>query len=177
MTRVVDTRKKGWRSSTPFAHPVEYFEEVLVGGMVPDEREDFQAFKSVVVETGYVGRAFVVFDKVGRNPVPLDRCVITSISADGNGATCTIYSHRHQAEQVVQYAPQRLFDHDVFIWLPLHMRIHYDVILDRDEPDVLTHSVGFNVCLKVRDRFDPDIEGCMTFAAFREKYPGVNVPF
>jgi len=176
MTKVsADPRKVGKGKS--FAHPVEYFEQVLVGGMKEGERDDFRAFKSVFVETGYVGRAFVVYDKLGRTPVVRDRCVITWFAADEDGAVATVYSNRYEAQQYVGYRPGRLFDHDAFIWLPLHMRVHYDVILDRDEPDVLTHSVGFNVCLKTRDRFDPDIEGCMTFAAFREKYPGVNVPF
>ena len=161
-----------------FIHPVDHFER-LVDALPDDERTLFRKLSAIRVETAYAGRTFIVYriDRYGDVQV-LDKLEVLDLEINEEvGGSTEVRSHMTGDTFVVGYTPERVPGQDVFMWMPLHQRVRFDAIPDRDDGDIVSHSVGFNLCVKVSSRIGPrerDTVHCETGAAFHREFPRVS---
>lgn len=169
--------------TAPFLSPREHFDS-LVEAMPPEDLAVFSRLAAVRVITAYKGRSLVLYTLDKGRPCIVDRLNFCDfICNEEAGATTEITSAKYRGTVVVGYAPERLFGWDLFAWIPLHARIHWDVVPDPcvvPAPDKSPYSLGFNTCLKLHDARYFDREGvlyALTGREFSSRFPGTSTDF
>lgn len=76
-------------------------------------------------ETGALGGEFVVYQMGAGGPDVLRRVVVDALASDRSGLYFTLLDKETDQTSVIGYGPSRLFDHPVFLTLPLHCKIHW----------------------------------------------------
>jgi len=161
-----------------FITPADHFER-LVGEIPEEDRDLFLSMDATHVDTGYAGRTFIVYDVDRHGEVlVLDRLTILDLYVnDTHGATTEVRSERKGETVIVGYTPERMFDLEVFMWLPLHMRVNWDAVPDEDTGYISRCSAGFNLCIKTASRRYPTETGtthCETGFFFKRNFPDVS---
>jgi hypothetical protein len=169
--------------TAPFLHPREHFESLALN-LPTDDLSTFGNLAAVRVITAYKGRSLVLYTLVNGKPQVKDRLNFRDFVCNEEvGATTEVSSAKYSETSVVGYAPERLFGWDLFAWIPLHARIHWDVIPDPcvvPAPDKSPYSLGFNCCLKMHDARYFDREGvlyALTGREFSSRFPGTSTDF
>lgn len=164
----------------PFMTAGDHFRQ-LTNLLDTGDRELFDSFRCVRVETGYSGRNFLVYNMLSPSfPAVLDKLTILDLEVSSEvGPTTEIRSAVFGTTQIVGCAPQRMFGYPVFMWMPLRLHVNVDCI--ETEPGDLSHiSVGFNLCIKTLSRRSPQEMGvthCETGKNFAEQIGAHLDPF
>lgn len=121
----------------------------LVDRMAPRDKSLYESFKHTRTETAFCTRNFVVYEMHGRLPKPIDRIIVNDFSVDeASGASTEILSMETKQTLIVGYEPVKVFDHDVFIWMPLHTKLRWSA----DRASVPNGSLGFPICVRTKSR-------------------------
>lgn len=169
--------------TAPFLYPRDHF-DTLVASLEPEDLTLFGRLAAVRVITAYKGRSLVLYTLNGGKPSVVDRLSFTDFLCNEEvGATTEVASAKYKESVVVGYAPERMFGWDLFAWVPLHARVHWDVVPDPcvvPALDKTPYSLGFNACLKMHDARYFDREGvlyALTGREFSSRFPGTSTDF
>lgn len=129
--------------------PVEEHFNELVNTLDEGDRNLYDACTHVRVETGYLGRHFVVYTIRGRDPVERDRLIVQDFSAnETEGASSEVESVELGEKMVLTYTPQRVFDYPFFMFMPLHGKIRWGAAPGQSA----FGSLGFPIIIRTQSR-------------------------
>ena len=121
----------------------------LVQGLSRDQQRQHWDCRNVRVETGFRGRTFYVYKIEGREPTVLDTLVMEDfIINDEDGASTELRSNVTGKSVVVGFTPVKLFDHPIYLCLPLHLRVRWDA----KGNDPSKPSLGFPLVIRTQSR-------------------------
>jgi hypothetical protein len=159
-----------------FEYPRDVFDR-MVNALSPQDLRLYRDLRAVRTETAYVGRSFLAFSLDGGKPWVHDRLVVTEFSCDPEvGVQAVVRSGLQGESFAIGYEPKKLGRLKAFMWVPLHARVHWDLVFDHDANSSQSR-LGFNLCLLVEDRRTPDREGVLhmeTGREFSRRFPGVS---
>lgn len=134
--------------SQQFLSDFDHF-KLLVERMPPWQRKSYRGLKHARHEGCTRGRAFFVYQHGAQGPDVLDIVTVLHFEADEQaGARCELRSHNTGAILEVGYVPTQLWQFPVFVHLPLHLRLNWDVRPDSEDP-----SLSFGLVIRTASRF------------------------
>lgn len=152
----------------------------LVGRMPEEDRAVFSSFGHMRVESGFVGRLFVVYratglnvDKTHKNPEILTTVRLGQFQCDSkNGASVVLTDNVTGQTMTVGHTPARLFHYPIFVAIPPHARLRWDARPKGDGE--MTRTLAHSMLIKARNRSDFYSMGntyCETPNDFRALFP------
>ena len=134
--------------SDDFMSAAQHFEALLCD-LSEADFNDYKSMKTLRTETAFIKRNFVIYEMQGRDPVELDRIVVNDFVCNETvGASTELYSQRQGKILEVSYTPVRLFDHPIFVFLPLHGKIKWDA----RPGDTGRGSLAFPIVIRTQSR-------------------------
>ena len=134
---------------TDFLTVEDHF-ELFIDGLNTHDLKGYRGCKHTRTETAYKGRNFLVYKMVDGKPVELDRIVVNDFSAcDEYGASTSLVSLTTKQTLTVGYAPMRVFDYPLFVWIPLHSKLRWATT----QQAMHKGSLGFPLNVRTRSRF------------------------
>ena len=131
-----------------FAMVTDHFAQ-LVTTLEPKVLSRYNSTKHVRVETGFRGRQFVIYRMDGREPKVIDRISVNDfICNDDEGSTAEIASAATGQKLTLGYAPVQVFEHDIFLSLPLHAKIRWSA----PASNLGAGSLGFPIVIRTMSR-------------------------
>lgn len=145
---------------------VEDHFDFLVDGLNDRDLKAYRQCKHTRPETAYKGRNFIVYKIIEGVMHEIDRIIVDDFTANGeHGASCFLISQNTKRSVSVGYAPTRLFDYPVFMWLPLHSKLRWGAT----ETTLHQGSLAFPVVVRTRSRLglrEAGITYCETGLSF-----------
>lgn len=155
----------------------------LESRMMSPDREIYQSFRHMRVESAFLGRIYIIYkptglgeDNLHRDPDVLGQVKVTSFRCEGKYG-CEIEFEDTATGEVMRvgHVPKRLFDYDVFIAVPPLARLRWD---GRYYEGSVRRSLAFGILIKTRTRSDYYSAGATmaeTPKGFRSLYPNFNL--
>lgn len=135
----------------------EHFEK-LVESLQPADLGLYRSFKHTREEAAFRNRTFIVYEIFDREPDVLDTITVMDFHCnDTVGASAEVRSHGSGQIMTVNYLPQRLFEHEVFVWMPLHAKIRWSARPGK----VHGGSLAFPLVIRTASRLDRRERGVM----------------
>lgn len=151
-----------------FLSPEEHYNH-LVTQLPEKSRRVYDRTRHGRIETGFVGRSFVLYKMEDDAPVELDTIQIEEFGMDDEtGGGFVLYSRATGTELEVTHRPTQLWDHPVFMSVPLHPKLRMGLKRGEDKP-----SLAFPIFIRTLSRFHPRETGvvhCETGAAFVREF-------
>jgi hypothetical protein len=145
--------------------------DYLVSTLSEEAAAVYNDLKHVRIETGYRKRSFFVYRFDDRNPVILDEIVVNDFLCDDeDGASMTLTSLKTQRHMSIGYAPTQLFEHPVFMCIPLDPKLFWSATAG--SPNI--GKLGFPIVLRTQTRRhlrEPGHTYCETGRSFAEEFP------
>lgn len=111
-----------------FMTPEDHYAR-LVTRLEPETLALYNQTQHGRVETAYRNRNFVVYRMDGRAPREIDRILINDFRCDDErGATTELMSLVTKKIITVGYAPVQVFDHPVFVSIPLSAKVRWSAM-------------------------------------------------
>jgi hypothetical protein len=128
---------------------VEAHFERLVAQLPAAQQKAYNACKHLRIETAFETRHFITYEMVDGSPVELDRIVVEDFQADHrHGVTTRIASRKTGEAIVVGYTPTQVFEHPIFVWVPLHARLRWGAT----SGNLHKGSLGFPLAIRTQSR-------------------------
>lgn len=105
--------------------PVEEHYNALVSQLNPSALAVYQTMRHGRIETAFTGRYFILYRMGGGVARELDRVVVEDVCIDDTGLSSRLVCPRTGRELIVSYSPVQLWDHPMFLCLPLHSMIRF----------------------------------------------------
>jgi hypothetical protein len=135
-------------SSPQFLSDFQYF-KLLVERMPPWQRSAYRSLRHARSEGCTRGRAFVVYTHGRHGLQVLDTVTVLHFEADEEaGARCELRSQNTGEILEVGYQPTQLWGYPVFVHLPLHLWLNWDVREGSDTP-----SLHFGLVVRTASRY------------------------
>lgn len=132
--------------------PVTDHFDRLLAELHDDDIDLYGACANTRVEQCYRGRSLIVYEIVDREPKVLDRFVVQDYQCnERDGATTEIRSDSGET-LAVGFAPVRLLDYDILLWLPLHSKLRWSASASQLRKDIFSGSLAFPMCVRTRSR-------------------------
>ena len=158
MTKLITTPRA-------FLSPQEQFDEVEKANMPADEARIFDLYKHSRREFVYPGKKFVVYEMGHTNPKVLDVITVDDFDCNNVDGASTRLLNREGKDILVGYTPTMLFQHPVFVFLPIEMRINFNARHD----DHQEKSLSFGLVLRTKSRISLS-ERKVTYCESREVF-------
>lgn len=130
---------------------VESHFDRLVDTLNARDLKVYQQCRHVRIETAFKDRHFIVYRMKNGQPEELDRVFINDFNAtDAVGASTEIVSAVTKRTLTVGYVPIRLFDHPIFLFIPLHTKVRWAA----SERTLHKGSLAFPLGIRTRSRRD-----------------------
>lgn len=143
--------------------------DALVRTLPQASIDAYKKCQNTRLEVCYRGRVLVVYQSDGRKPHVLGRFTVSDFQADDvEGATCQMLSTEF-GDMVLGYAPQRIGELDLFLFLPLHAKVRWSAPASK----VTRGSLGFPVVIRTLSRIGlrrPDVTYCETAYGFSAEF-------
>jgi hypothetical protein len=149
--------------------PCEEHFNLLVQHLDPDELYLYRRTKHVRVEDAFRGRTFYVYEIEDRSPKVLDIITVEDFMCNERTGASTELRNRAGDTLTVGYEPIQLFGHEVFVHLPLHMRVRWSTV--RSKP--LAGSLAFPICVRTMSRLHPrerGVQHCETGVEYAKEF-------
>ncbi|MGK2884400.1 MAG: hypothetical protein ACSLE8_06425 [Rhodococcus sp. (in: high G+C Gram-positive bacteria)] len=112
----------------------------------------YQQCKNTRIETAFKDRHFIVYRVKDGVLEELDRVFVNDFNAnEEHGASTQIVSKTTKRTVNVGYAPVRLFDYPIFMFLPLHTKIRWGA----SAKTLHKGSLAFPIAIRVKSRLSP----------------------
>jgi len=156
----------------------------LENRMDSPDRELYQSFKHMKVNSAFYGRIYVVYSPSGlnsdgthRTPRIHGQVKITDFNCKiRTGCEIEFEDMATGETMLVRHIPRRLFNYDVFVAAPPFSRLRFDA---RRDGDVIRRSLAFGCLIKQRTRSDFYSSGATmadTPNDFERLYPQESLP-
>jgi len=151
-----------------FLSPEEHY-QTLVTSLSEDQRRIYDRTRHGRIETGFAGRHFVLYRMQGDEVVELDTIQIEQFDMDDEmGGRFILYSRGTERELEVTHKPTQLWEHPVFMAVPLHPKLRMSLKRSGGKP-----SLAFPIFIRTLSRFHPRETGvvhCETGAVFSREF-------
>lgn len=151
-----------------FVSPEEHY-QLLVNQLPEDVRRVYDRTRHGRIETGFVGRSFVLYKMQDAELVELDTIQVEQFDMDDEtGGRFVLYSRATGREMEVTHKPAQLWEHPVFMALPLHPKLRMS--LKRGDPKP---SLAFPIFIRTLSRFhlrETGVVHCETGAMFSREF-------
>ena len=154
-----------------FLSASEHFDRLL-GACSAADIHAYRALMNTRTEEAYGGRTFVVYEYIRGQAYPLDHLRVVGFECDDQvGASVELESTRSKRQIIVGYSPVKLFEHPVFLWLPLHAKLRWSA--RSKDADAGKGSLAFPICIRTKSHFHLREEGvtyCETGVAYGREF-------
>ncbi len=165
----------------------------------PEHQAKFAKFGHLQIQGAFIDRLYIIYKSNGLKdravegfggdsfgfkkanmPTILATLKVIDFECDEeNGCSFTLQDTETLEEVVVGHIPTRLFDFDVFMSIPAHCKVKWDLRTDT-KSKTSSRSLSFAVLVKTANRADFHSEGntyCCTPNEFAGLFPGSNFKF
>ena len=146
----------------------------IIRTMPSDERRLYESFKFARIEACFDDRIFVAYaiDKDGGCDWHSKLTVLDLEGSSKDGITVALADEQGKIE-VVGFAPQRVFDLNVFVHIPLQLNLNWSLHLETGVRSLLygLRIVTRNASIKAL----PGVHYLETLNNFRAKFPNLTV--
>lgn len=143
--------------------------DALIKTLPEDQLEQYHGMRHVRVEECFDKRTFIVYEMADRGPVLLDHLVVVDFYCDHEFGATTIIANQAKQEIEVGYKPVRLWDYDVFVFLPLHLKFRWSTTHKK----IGQGSLAWQMCLRTKSRLhmrEADVTYCETGVNFAREF-------
>ena len=151
-----------------FLSPEEHY-EILVNQLPDEARRVYSRTRHGRIETGFVGRSFVLYKVEDGEPAELDTIQVEQFDMDDEtGGRFILYSRASGRELDVTHKPTQLWEHPVFMALPLHPKLRVGLKRSGGNP-----TLAFPIFIRTLSRLHPREQGvvhCETGAMFSREF-------
>lgn len=148
----------------------EHF-DLLVEGLSIEDRRVYNTTRHAREETAYRGRTFIIYRMTGRHQhVVLDQLTVRDFECDEELGASTAIRNSAGQEIEVRYSPTRLWNHPVFVHIPLHCKLRWSAV----PSNINKGSLGFPLVIRTLSRFDLREKGvvyCETGVTYAKEFP------
>lgn len=156
-------------STEDFLPATDHFARLV--DTLPDEtRLLYNSMRHVRVETAFKDRVFVLYRVGAGGAKVVDRLKVLDFDCTHEeGASTSLISTMHEGKGVLVlgYKPQRVFDYNLFMWLPLSAKIRWAT------SDMKRHSLAFPLVIRTQSRHhlrETGVLHCETRTAFAKEF-------
>lgn len=156
----------------------------LESRMTSPDRETYEGFKHLRVESAFLGRIYIVYKPTGltaenthREPEVLAQIKVVDFhSSAREGSSIKLENLDTGETMTVSHIPKRLFGYDAYVASPPFQRLRWD---GRLVQGTVKRTLAFGILFKTRTRSDFYSAGATMVESpkvFRQLYPTVNLP-
>lgn len=148
----------------------------LVTRMPEHLYREYSRLPHVRVETAFYGRHFILYQMAGRAPRELGRIIVNDLETSReHGLSSEIIDVATGRRLVVGYTPVKLWNHPVFVCIPLHAKVRWGCA----EEDIgKTGSQAWPLVIRTQSRRhlrEHGVTYCETGPAFAEEFEQANM--
>lgn len=142
----------------------------LVDRLDPQERALYNRTTHVRIEDAFAKRVFYVY-QIGDlgQPKILDIVKVVDFACNDSAGASTELRNQHGETLTVGYEPVLLFEHPVFVFLPLHCKVRWSTV----SRDILNGSLAFPIGVRTMSRLglrEKGITYCETSTEFSKEF-------
>lgn len=142
-----------------------------------DDRQIYNKFKGLSLESGFPNRKFVVYTLRSGIPDEVEILTLGELSMDPYKGPVVIV-HSGSYEMRVKLIPSRFKDRDLFLHVPQSFELKWKG--KRQQADEVQFVPHYALLIKTKSKPHMQIEGhtyCVRLNQFNEMYPGMSIRY